>query len=129
MLSLEIKGFDELLNNLRGSKRILHRNIKVALDKSISHAETSSKRLTPVDTGLLKSSIGGVRGWSWVRGWRASVGTNVRYAVYVHEDKNAYHNDGEAKFMEKGLKRSKPFIERTLQKALDKTAKDLSTNN
>ena len=116
MITFRITGFEDLRKKFRGSTAVLDREVKEALGKSILKVEAESKRRTPVDTGLLKSSIGGARGWSWVRGWVASVGTNVKYAFYVHEG-HGRHNTGEREFMDKGLKASVDFIDRMLKKA------------
>ena len=89
-------------------------------------AETESKRRTPVDTGLLRSSIGGTRGWSWVRGLRASVGTNVEYALKQHEGFYR-HKVGERKYMEKGAKAAIPFIKGRFNKAADNVARHLTS--
>lgn len=122
MISLRITGFKELERKFKNAGNVLDREMRTALGKSIAMAEGESKRRTPVDTGLLRSSIGGARGWKWVRGWVASVGTNVRYALFVHEG-HARHKIGERKFMEKGLKASVAYIERIIKRAMDNVAR------
>lgn len=60
------------------------RQVEKALDRSIAKisllVERGSKQATPVDTGRLRASIHTVL--SHLSG---AVGTNVDYAVYVHE--------------------------------------------
>ena len=88
--------------------------------------ETESAKRTPVATGLLRSSIGGAQGYKWVRGWRASVGTNVKYAKYVHEG-HGRHKVGERKFMEKGAKASEQFISQSMERAVDRVARHITS--
>ncbi len=120
MLSLRLKGFEDLADRLERAPRDLEKQMNRALNRSIAMAETESKRRTPVDTGYLKSSIGGGGGFRFVRGLRAGVGTNVKYAVYVHENQSARHPVGQAKFMELGLKAAIPFIKREMKKVASK---------
>lgn len=122
MISLRITGIKELERKFKGSKNVLDREMRKALGKSVAMAEGESKRRTPVDTGFLRSSIGGARGWKWVRGWVASVGTNLEYALFVHEG-HGRHTVGERKFLEKGLKASVSFIEKTMKRATDNLAR------
>lgn len=112
---------NELGKGFAGSPRELEKLMSLALGRGIAMVETESKRRTPVDTGNLRSSIGGSGGWKWVRGLSASVGTNVKYAIYVHEGK-ARHAIGQRKFMEVGAKAAIPFI----QKELEKVGKELA---
>ncbi len=121
MISIRITGLEKLQKSFAKSPEFMKDRVEVALGKSISMVEAESKRRTPVDTGLLRSSIGGVKGFKWVRGFRASVGTNVKYAAAVH-DGHGRHNVGERKFMDKGVKASKTFIRNQIRGAL----KDLS---
>ena len=64
-----------------------------------------SQALTPVDTGNLKAghytSIGGGKNNPTVE-----IGLTAPYAVYVHEDLNANHPTGQAKFLEQALEAS-----------------------
>ena len=67
-----------------------------------------AKRLTPVDTGTLRSS-GRVTGPE-TEGDSVSVrlsfgGAAQEYAIYVHEDLEATHVNGQAKFLEEPVKR------------------------
>jgi hypothetical protein len=119
MISVTFKGLTELREAFRDAPDALEREIGEALGRSIAMVETESKRRTPVRTGYLRSSIGGQEGFSFVRGLTAGVGTNVKYAIYVHEG-HARHAVGERKFMEKGAEASVNFIIEQFQKALEK---------
>lgn len=74
---------------------------------------TESKRRVPVDTGTLRAS-GHVQqsemaadGVSVTMGYG---GPAVDYALIVHEDLEAHHAVGEAKFLENVLRESAPFL-------------------
>ena len=133
-LSIKVTGLDRLLKNLKQAPKFIEDEIGKALRLSIAMIETESKRLTPVATiessgysgGNLRSSIGGADGYLVIRGLTAEVGTNVRYAIYVHERTELRHIIGQAKFMEQGAKNSEKFIGDTFRGALEKVA-DLIT--
>lgn len=60
--------------------------------------QAEAQRRTPVDTGNLKGS-------AYTRkapddGKAVEVGFGAAYAIYVHEDLQAFHDDGEAKYLE-----------------------------
>lgn len=124
MLTIRITGLDDLPKKFENSPALLEKAVGNALGKSIAMIETESKRHTPVRTGLLKSSIGGEQGFSYVRGLTAGVGTNVKYAWFVHEG-YAKHVIGERKFMEKGLDDSRPFIQKVFGDAMKELAEML----
>jgi len=80
----------------------------------------AARKRTPVDTGRLRASIAwAVSGRKEHRGsWKgtvvqytaqsprgeARVGTNVEYGPWVHENLDAFHKTGEAKFLENAFK-------------------------
>lgn len=81
-----------------------------------------SKKRCPVDTGRLRASgtvhrprfAGSVITVEMTYG-----GPAVNYAVYVHEDLEAYHRVGEAKFLESVIRESSPYMHsRILQRVL-----------
>ena len=125
MISMHITGFDKLAKNLRTSPEILAKEMKAALGDAVAMAETESARRTPVDTGLLRSSIGGARGFKSIRNFFAEVGTNVQYALFVHEG-NGRHATGERKFMEKGARAAIPFIKKRVTTAMQNLARSIT---
>jgi hypothetical protein len=75
---------------------------------------TESKRRTPVDLGNLRASIH-VEGPDKLSNGSVTVaivagGPAAPYALYVHENLEAYHTVGQAKFIESTLKESAPFL-------------------
>lgn len=83
-----------------------------------------SQKIVPVDTGALRSS--GHVEHPKVEGGRVVVtvgygGPAVGYALRVHEDLEARHNEGqEAKFLEKGVLSRQGKFEETLAAEIDK---------
>ena len=118
---VSFSGLDELQASVRQAPDFVEKTTQKALVDSIAMIEGESKRRTPVATGLLMSSIGGAQGYKYVRGLTAGVGTNVKYAIYVHEG-HGKHVIGERKFMEKGLEASKNFIEKRFGEAMKEVA-------
>jgi len=117
MISIRFTGLTDLINNFGKSSEFLESVIGKALKNSIAMVETEAKRLTPVDTGLLRSSIGGTQGYSYVRGLTAGVGTNVKYAIYVNEG-SGKHKVGQSHFMEGGVENATSYIEKEFEKAM-----------
>lgn len=71
------------------------------------------KRITPVDKGNLRASIHvvgpfreGRRIWCMV----VAGGPAASYALYVHEDLEAFHKVGQAKFIESVIMASRPYM-------------------
>ena len=128
MISIRVTGLDDLEKNFGQGSQFFEDEVKKALGHSIAMAGTESQRRTPVQFGMLKSSIGGEAGYSYVRGLTAGIGTNVKYAIYVHENDRARHKVGEAHFMEKGLDASRDYIIDEFQKALGSLAVSLTKN-
>lgn len=125
MITVSFTGLEPLIRNFGNSPSLIEKVIGQALGKSIAMVETESKTRTPVDTGLLRSSIGGAMGYSYVKGLTAGVGTNVKYAWAVHEG-NGRHKVGERKFMEKGASAATPFITKQMEGAMTKLADELA---
>ena len=130
--TLKIDGLEELVQNFDKAPEEIFNEVHDALANSIAMAETESKRRTPVATGNLQSSIGAnvgdentKSGFIFVKGLSAGVGTNVAYSVAVHEG-HQKHNNGERKFMEKGLEVSMNYIQGRFQKAFDNIAQFLA---
>lgn len=80
------------------------------------------KRRTPVDTGALRASISltqpirqGRRIWVEVE----AGGASAPYAFIVHEDLEAFHGNGEAKFIERPLAESAPYLAERIAKRID----------
>ena len=128
MLTIHIKGLQNLIKKFEQLPRGLHIELSKAIKMSVFQIERETKPITPVDTGRLRSSIGGgsFRGGSYPSGYGIKfgnlygiIGSNVKYAEDVHES-YARHMVGQTKFLETGAKRSSPEIERFFKSALDR---------
>lgn len=93
-----------------------------------TEVELEMKPRTPVLTGDLKSTVraqgpfysGNLITVQAVAGGLAESGRMVDYAVPVHENLDAHHPNGEAKFIERPLMESAPFF-------LQRTAHQMGT--
>lgn len=73
-----------------------------------------AKELTPVEFGRLRSSLTyEIEGSSSV-----AIGTNVEYAIYVHENLNAAHPVGQAKFLETAAREEQENVRDLVELAL-----------
>ena len=83
-------------------------NIVIAMKQAVILVEAEAKKLCPVgDTGLLRRSIKGIVEeitWKYVIG---KIGTNVPYAIYVHE--GHHFRNG------KGFVLARPFLRQALE--------------
>jgi len=104
----------------------LHKEIQGAhaaeLYQSAEIVMTAAKELTPVDTGALRAS-GHVQEPK-IEGGTVSVelgfgGPSVDYAEIVHEDLNANHAVGQAKFLEQPFMQMQPEIQKRLDQAVE----------
>ena len=114
---LSIKGQAEMLANLRGLLQSVPKAQEGALYEFANIEMTEMKRRTPVRFGYLRNS-GQVDKPEW-NGDALQIklgfgGPAAEYAVYVHEDLEAFHAEGEAKFVENVLNESAPFFEQRI---------------
>ncbi len=132
-LSLKITGINNIIKAYKRAPDLVAMEAGKALGRSVAMVETNVKKLTPKDTGYLRSSIGLIvnggentePGYKFVRGLTAGIGTNVKYAVYVHE-RDVRHNVGQRKFMEVGAENTVPFIVKEFDNAMGRIASQLS---
>lgn len=85
-------------------------NVATAIYQEAQIEMTESKRRVPVDTGILRST-GYVD--TPVRAGRSIsviLGYNTEYAIYVHENLEAFHPVGQAKYLESVLNESTPHM-------------------
>lgn len=125
MLAIRFTGLDKVLRNFDAAPANVKDEVRMALGRSVAFAEGEAKRRTPVDTGNLRSSIGGAGGYRFVEDARAGVGTNVKYAFWVEVRENVRHAVGEAGYMMKGATAAAPYIQMELEKAARRIAQSL----
>jgi hypothetical protein len=111
--AVQIRGLEELRRKLAGMTVPLLDRFAAALYQEAEVEMTEAKRRTPVETGALRAS-GHVQ--PPVRTRRdVSVrlvfgGAAAGYAIYVHENMEALHNPGQAKFLESVVLESVPYL-------------------
>jgi hypothetical protein len=118
-------SFDDRQNvrrKIQQLQRSMPDMIKAAMKQEAEIEATESKRRTPVDLGNLRASIH-VEGPEIDSGGNVSAaivagGPAAPYALFVHEDLEAYHKVGQAKFIESTLKESAPFLPARIAKRL-----------
>ncbi len=112
MPSLELKftGMDELQRRLTAMAADTPDAVAVALSQEAELEMIEAKKRTPVDTGALQNS-GYVERLTDESGVRMGFGGPAAgYAVYVHENLDALHPSGQAKFLESVLVESAPSL-------------------
>jgi hypothetical protein len=80
------------------------------------------KRRTPVDTGELRASVhvvGPIRRWRQIYTEIVAGGPAAPYAIYVHEDPDAFHPVGQWKFIESVVLESRPYMAARVAKRID----------
>lgn len=111
---LEIKGLDQLQAQLLALSNGFTRRIGSAVRAEMELVMTQAKRRCPVKTGTLKGS-GHVDTENESGGRITAVllkfgGPAAPYAVPVHENLEAHHPTGEAKFLERPLLEAVPSL-------------------
>ena len=132
IIQVQLKGLESLMNNFREFPVIFIKNVNDSIKQSIFKVERETKPRTPVDTGRLRASIGGggYTGGSYpsgvgreFRNLYGSIGTDVKYAIYVHE--GTYRMKGRP-FLKEGVEISLPEIQRYFEMGITKTLNNLA---
>lgn len=115
-------GTDAVRRTLERMARQIPNEVGRALYQEAQIERTESMRRTPVEYGALKGSheLEGPE----IKGRDVSVtilvgGPAAPYAVYVHEDMEAFHEHGQAKFLESVILESKPYMGQRVAKRID----------
>jgi hypothetical protein len=116
--TLTIKGFDRAIRYLERAARGIENEFARALYEEAVIEMTESIQRTPVKTGALRGSHtldGPHRGFGVFGGNDIEVvirvgGVAAPYAVIVHEDLEAFHKVGQAKFLESTIHESARFF-------------------
>ena len=103
-------------------------NVKKALHQEVQIEVTEMKKRCPVDTtdnaphpGNLRASIHAEEPQGSGRTLTQMVATGIQapYAIYVHEDLDAFHPVGQAKFMESVIQESAPYMAERIAKRIN----------
>jgi len=98
----------KFINSLHQRRYEVIRAAEKAVDEFGEHVIGDAQQLTPVDTGALQAS--GTTEPAELHGSRIekAIGFNTDYAAAVHENLNAHHETGQAKFLETAMSKNAP---------------------
>jgi hypothetical protein len=115
-------GHTKLLQQTRALKQNFPREVMSALFAEMQIERTESIRKTPRLTGALRAShmvLPPVQRGNDLSVTIAVGGVSAPYAIYVHEDLEAIHPIGQAKFLEQTLNESAPYMSSRIAKRID----------
>lgn len=121
-MDFELQGGKELEGALERIVRALPSEVSSALYEEAEIERKESMRRTPWETGTLRASHETSRpkmGWE---GWEVTIsvgGPAAPYAVYVHENLEAFHKHGQAKFLESTIRESAPYMAKRVANRID----------
>ena len=121
MAEIIFTGIDQVASRLAALAKRLPAEAGRALYEEASIEATESQRKTPVDTGALRASHE-VSQPTIGRDISVTIsvgGVAAPYAVIVHEDLEAFHDDGQAKFLESTILESKPYLAARIAARID----------
>ena len=110
---ISFQGTNVVLGNIAAVARKSKTVTKRAVREFAEEEMTEAKRRTPVDTGELRASGHVTMGETENGGVRAELafgGPAAPYALTVHEDLEAFHKVGQAKFLESVLNESARYF-------------------
>ena len=112
-ITLQIDGLEQLQRRLNELAQGLGAEVGNALRAEAEIEVTEMKRRTPVLTGVLRGSLHATGPRYSGRDIEVTIragGPAAPYAVAVHENLEAFHRNGEAKFVERPLMESAPHL-------------------
>ena len=108
-----LKNGDAVRARIAKWKKKIPDALGAALYKETQIEATEAKKRTPVDRGPLRASVhaeGPFRRGTMIWTQIVAGGPAAPYAVYVHEDLEAFHKVGQAKFIESVIMESRPYM-------------------
>ena len=110
---VRFRGVPEMTGKLRRFQAKFPEVVAKALYEETEIETTEAKRRTPVDTGNLRASVHTegpeIEGESIYTAIVAG-GVSAPYALFVHENLEAFHKVGQAKFIESVIMESRPYM-------------------
>lgn len=117
-IRMQITGLDKLQKIANNLGRVQGNKV---IDKAIQTAafivEGESKKVTPVDTGFLRSSITTAYGHQ-----KATISPRAAYGLFVHEGTKFFKG---RPFFEIGAQNAKPEVEEAIKLMLDDIAQQM----
>lgn len=120
-VTFELRRLDQLSRRLDAIQHGVPSRAARAL-RTVAEVEmTEAKRRTPVDTGNLRAT-GHVQGPFWsADGWSVKLvfgGPAASYAAAVHENLEAFHRVGQAKYLESVILEVRPHLAQRIARAM-----------
>jgi hypothetical protein len=117
----DVKGLDQVMRRLERLAKQMPNEVARALYEELQIERQESMRRTPVDTGALRGSheVSVEQTGRDIVGRITVGGVAAPYAIWVHENLEAFHPVGEAKFLERTILESKPFLARRIAHRID----------
>lgn len=112
-LTFNITGVRELKAALQRLAAEIPQDVARAMYEEAHVERLESMRRTPVDTGALKGSHEVHAPKFGLRDITVDItvgGPSAPYALFVHEDLEAFHKSGQAKFLESTILESAPYM-------------------
>lgn len=109
-----MKGVTEMVSLLKRIADKFPDRVAAALYQEAQIEMTEAKRRTPVDTGLLRASGNVLEPEREGRRVSVTLVFGTDYAVYVHENLEAFHKVGQARFLASVLEESAPYMAQRL---------------
>ena len=123
-VSIRIPSLNRFTNAMRSFPKIVKPKMKKAMKESIKAIEDATVPITPLDTGALRKSL---KTGQSITATKGVIGTGLVYALVQHEETSFNHpKGGEAKYLEKGVSKAEPKIQKAFGVALDDTLKIIS---
>lgn len=121
--SFVIEGEDELMAKLKAMwPKFSNAAVKGCMDWA-DDVMNEAKRITPVDTGALRAS-GYTQTMSGPEGVEIGIGFSANYALYVHENLEAHHDVGQAKFLETPMLLKSDELPKRMVKMMERAAEE-----
>ena len=108
-------GREEVLRNLKRALDRVREGARAGLEEAGRLIEERSRARTPVATGALRDSAYTAAGETAASDPAVEVGYTAAYAAFVHEDLEARHETGEAKFLERAVQESEDDVVRIVR--------------
>ena len=120
--SAALTGKDKMRAKLARLQKKFPDEVERAIYQETQVELTEVKRRTPVDTGELRASefvSGPYRQGKRIYAMIVAGGPAAPYAIYVHENLDAFHKVGQAKYIESVILESRPYMAARVAKRID----------
>lgn len=118
----ELKGVEGVRRKLERLAQQMPNEVARAMFEEMQIEATESRKRTPVDTGALRASHHVLKPDISNRDIKVSIevgGPSAPYAIIVHEDLQAFHKVGQAKFLESTILESAPFMAKRIANRIE----------